>query len=104
MSDAAPDGPSRAGPRPRPNASGKVRKRHTVGKVLLATVVVLGLVTGLGVVYLYRHLNGNLQVLDPTDQLVDRPGQGRRRGRRSRSTSWSWAPTPATARATTSTG
>ena len=52
---------------------GRVRKRHTVGKVLLATVVVLALATGLGVVFLYRHLNGNLQVLDPTTQLSDRP-------------------------------
>jgi LCP family protein required for cell wall assembly len=56
-----------------PKRRGKVRKRHTVGKVLLSTVLVLGLATGLGVVFLYRHLNGNLQVLDPSDQLSNRP-------------------------------
>jgi len=76
MSDAALDGtpsePSAATPTG-PKRRGKVRKRHTVGKVLLATVVVLGLVTGLGVAFLYRHLNGNLQVLDPTAQLSNRP-------------------------------
>jgi LCP family protein required for cell wall assembly len=76
MSDAALDGtpsePSAATPAG-PKRRGKVRKRHTVGKVLLATVVVLGLVTGLGVAFLYRHLNGNLEVLDPTSQLSNRP-------------------------------
>jgi LCP family protein required for cell wall assembly len=36
--------------------------------------VVLALVTGLGVVYLYRHLNGNLDVVDVSEQLgTDRP-------------------------------
>jgi LCP family protein required for cell wall assembly len=29
--------------------------------------------TGLGTVWLYRHLNGNLNVLDPTAQLSNRP-------------------------------
>ena len=76
MSDAELDGtpsePSVATPQG-PKRRGKVRKRHTVGKVLLSTVVVLGLVTGLGVVFLYRHLNGNLEVLDPSAQLSDRP-------------------------------
>ena len=33
----------------------------------------LALVTGLGVAFLYRHLNGNLDVLDVSDQLTDRP-------------------------------
>lgn len=61
---ATPNGPKRRG---------KVRKRHTVGKVLLTTLVVIGLVTGLGVVYLYRHLNSNLNVLDPSALLSDRP-------------------------------
>ncbi len=56
-----------------PKRRGKVKKRHTVGKVLLASAVVLGLVTGLGVAYLYRHLNGNLNVVDVTDQLTNRP-------------------------------
>lgn len=82
MSDAELDGtpsePSAATPKVDtagggPKRRGKVRKRHTVGKVVLATVLVLGLTTGLGVAFLYRHLNGNLNVVDVTDQLTDRP-------------------------------
>jgi LCP family protein required for cell wall assembly len=46
------------------------RKRHTVGKVLLATVIALGLVTGLSAAYLYRHLNGNLHVYDATKDMI----------------------------------
>jgi LCP family protein required for cell wall assembly len=56
-----------------PKRRGRTRRRRTVGRVLLATAVVLALATGLGVVYLYRHLNGNLDVVDVTDQLGDRP-------------------------------
>jgi LCP family protein required for cell wall assembly len=56
-----------------PKRRGRMGKRRTVGRVLLATAVVLALATGLGVVYLYRHLNGNLDVVDVTDQLGDRP-------------------------------
>ena len=56
-----------------PKRRGRTGKRRTVGRVLLATAVVLALATGLGVVYLYRHLNGNLDVVDVTDQLGDRP-------------------------------
>lgn len=53
---------------------GRVRKRHTVAKVLLSSVLVLGMVTGLGVTFLYRHLNGNLNVQDLDAQLGnDRP-------------------------------
>src|SRR4051812_11191616 len=81
MSDAELDGtpsePSAATPKVDvaggPKRRGKVRKRHTVGKVLLASVLVLGLATGLGVAFVYRHLNGNLNVVDVTDQLTDRP-------------------------------
>ena len=49
------------------------RRAHTVGKVLLASLVTLGLVTGLSVAFLYRHLNGNLNVQDLSEQLYDRP-------------------------------
>jgi LCP family protein required for cell wall assembly len=57
-----------------PKRKGKVKKRHTVGRVLLATSLVLALATGLGVVWLYRHLNGNLNVVDVSEQLgTDRP-------------------------------
>jgi LCP family protein required for cell wall assembly len=63
---SAGDAPRRKGTKPR---------KHTVFKVLLATGLVLALATGLGVVYLYRHLNGNLTVLNIDDQLTDRPSK-----------------------------
>ena len=78
MSDAELDGPpseSGAATPSGPKRRATPKRRHTVGKVLLSTLVVLALATGLGVVYLYRHLNGNLEVLDPTDQLSDRPSK-----------------------------
>jgi LCP family protein required for cell wall assembly len=50
---------------------GRGRRTHTVAKVLLASVVVLGMVTGLGVTFLYRHLNGNLNVEVLDAQLGD---------------------------------
>ncbi|MGZ4445101.1 MAG: LCP family protein, partial [Nocardioides sp.] len=57
-----------------PKRRGRVRKRHTVGKILLVVVLALGLTTGLAVVFVYRHLNGNLNVQDLTSQLGnDRP-------------------------------
>ena len=57
-----------------PKRRGRTRRKHTIGRVLLASAVVLALVTGLGVVYLYRHLSGNLNVVDVTGQLgSDRP-------------------------------
>ena len=57
-----------------PKRRGKIRKRHTVAKVVLVSVVVLAMVTGLGVVFLYRHFNGNLTELAVTDeQLGPRP-------------------------------
>jgi LCP family protein required for cell wall assembly len=52
---------------------GKVKTRHTVGRVVLATMVVISLATGLSVVFLYRHYNGNLNVLDVSNQLKNRP-------------------------------
>ena len=57
-----------------PKRRGKARKRHTVARVLLASALVLGLVTGLSVVFIDRHLNGNLNVVDLSKQLgQDRP-------------------------------
>ena len=51
--------------RPEPSSSapkrkGKVARRHTVGRVILISAVVLALVTGLGTVYFIRHLDGNI--------------------------------------------
>ena len=72
MPDQAPRAEAQAPPEA-PKRRGRTGKRRTVGRVLLATAVVLALATGLGVVYLYRHLNGNLDVVDVTDQLGYRP-------------------------------
>ena len=52
---------------------GKAPRTHVVGKVLLSTLIVLGMVTGLAVVFIYRHLNDNLTVLDVASQLENRP-------------------------------
>ncbi|MDX6371408.1 MAG: hypothetical protein QOD98_396 [Nocardioidaceae bacterium] len=52
---------------------GRARRTHTVAKVLLATLLTLGMVSGLSVAFLYRHLNGNLNVVDVSGQLTDRP-------------------------------
>ena len=57
-----------------PKRRGRKRKTHTVAKVVLAAVVVLAMGTGLSVVFVYRHLNGNLNVVDLSRQLgSDRP-------------------------------
>jgi LCP family protein required for cell wall assembly len=64
--------PYRAGKR-----RGRARRSHTVAKVLLATVLTLGMVSGLSVAFLYRHLNGNLNVINVDDQLTNRPDKVR---------------------------
>ena len=46
-----------------------------MAKVLLATLLTLGMVSGLSVAFLYRHLNGNLNVVDVSDQLDGPAGQ-----------------------------
>jgi LCP family protein required for cell wall assembly len=51
----------------------RVKKRHTVAKVVASTLVAIALVTGLSVVFLYRHYNSNLTVLDVTGALKNRP-------------------------------
>ncbi len=60
-------------PADRPKRRGRARRTSTVGRVLLISAVVLALVTGLGVVYFYRHLGGNLTVIDVADKLENRP-------------------------------
>jgi LCP family protein required for cell wall assembly len=53
---------------------GKPKTHHTVAKAVGATMVVIALVTGLTVVFLYRHYNANLNVKDITNELgTDRP-------------------------------
>lgn len=44
-----------------PKRRGKVARKHTVGRVILISVVVLALISGLGTVYFIRHLNGNIE-------------------------------------------
>ncbi|HRI95718.1 MAG TPA: LCP family protein [Nocardioides sp.] len=41
--------------------------------MLLATLLTLGMVSGLSVAFLYRHFNDNINVVDVGDQLYDRP-------------------------------
>lgn len=57
-----------AAPRParaaRAKRRGKVKKRHTVGKVIAITALALAMVAGLTTVYFYRHFKGNMGVLD----------------------------------------
>src|SRR4051812_41303250 len=65
QSGSASPGARRAGRR-----RARVRRRHTLVKVLGCTLVVLVLVTGLTMVYLYRHLNGNLTILDAGGDIV----------------------------------
>ena len=53
---------------------GRVKTHHTVAKAVGATMVVIALVTGLSVVFLYRHYNANLHVKDISNELgTDRP-------------------------------
>lgn len=57
-------------------AAGKrraTRRRHTVAKVITASLLTLGMATGVSVVMVYNHWNGNLDVKDLTSQLDDRP-------------------------------
>jgi LCP family protein required for cell wall assembly len=76
MSDAEPLGaqPDSATGKTGGRRRARPRRTHTVAKVLLASILVLGMVSGLSTAFIYRHLNGNLTVLDINDQIVgDRP-------------------------------
>jgi LCP family protein required for cell wall assembly len=53
---------------------GPTKPHHTVAKAVGATMVVIALITGLSVVFLYRHYNSNLNVKDISSELgTDRP-------------------------------
>jgi LCP family protein required for cell wall assembly len=52
---------------------GRAKARHTVAKVVLASLLVVGMATSLGMVYIYRHLNDNLDVVNVDGQLKGRP-------------------------------
>jgi LCP family protein required for cell wall assembly len=77
MPDAAqhPAQPELPSPYQRPKRRGRARRVHTVAKVLLATLLTLGMVSGLSVAFLYRHLNGNVNHVEVKDQLYDRPAK-----------------------------
>ncbi len=64
VSSAQPDSPA-------PKRKAEVKRKHTVGRVVLISTLVLALVTALGSVWLYRHLNGNLNRVDVTKALGD---------------------------------
>ncbi len=55
----------------------KPRRRHGVARTIGSVVLALAMVAGLSVVFLYRHLNDNLTVLDPTGMLTNRPEKTR---------------------------
>lgn len=66
--EAPPSAPNDA-----PKRKGTAAKKHTVGRVVLISAVVLALVTGLGTVYLVRHLNGNIETVSLDAIDGDRP-------------------------------
>lgn len=67
MSEASrPSTPSSA-----PKRRAAPKRKHTIGRVILASTLVLGLVTSLGVIYAMRHFDGNLIVHDVTSALGD---------------------------------
>ncbi|UAL30387.1 LCP family protein [Nocardioides rotundus] len=71
------DAPADAAPAREESKGGRRKrergKRATVLKVLGVTVLVLALATALTVVFVVRHLNGNLEVIDISDKLQNRP-------------------------------
>ncbi len=68
MSDESPT----ATPVGAPKRKAKVAKKHTVGRVILASAVVLAMVTSLSLIYFVRHLDGNIDKVS-TEPLGDRP-------------------------------
>jgi LCP family protein required for cell wall assembly len=58
-----------------PRRRAPTTKRHTLATVLTCAVAALAMVTGLSVVYAFRHLSGNLNVVALDEDLTDRPDQ-----------------------------
>ncbi|QCX28552.1 LCP family protein [Nocardioides jishulii] len=56
-----------------PKRRGRKKKRHTVGTVILSTILVLSLVTGLGAVAFYRSISGNINRSTALDEVNNRP-------------------------------
>jgi len=60
-------GPRRRGRRKAPQPG------RTVARVIVGSLVSLGLVTGVGVALVYAHWNGNLNRKDVSGLVTDRP-------------------------------
>lgn len=58
-----------------PKRKGKAARKHTVGRVILISAVVLALITGLGTVYFIRHLNGNIEGISLDELGDERPAK-----------------------------
>ena len=56
-------------------AAAALARRRTVARVIGATLLALGVITGVGVVLAYNHWNGNLDVESVDGQLENRPGK-----------------------------
>lgn len=56
-----------------PKRKGKTKRKHTVARVVLISSLLLAMVTALGVVFTYRHLNGNLTTIGGLEEIDNRP-------------------------------
>ena len=56
-----------------PKRKAKVARKHTVGRVILLSTLVLALVTGLSIVYLVARYNGNIEAISLDELGDDRP-------------------------------
>jgi LCP family protein required for cell wall assembly len=72
-SSSTPEREGRRAARGKGKRRAPTKARHAVAKVVLASMLVVGMTTGLGVVYLVRSLNDNLDVQDLSGQLKGRP-------------------------------
>lgn len=68
MAEKSPPAATASAPKRRAPA----KRKHTVGRVILATVLSLGLVTGLGVVFAYRHFDSNIDKVSIDNQIDKR--------------------------------
>jgi len=69
--DATPDTDDDAGGK----RKGEAKKRHTVARVVGISVLALAMITGLTMVWMFRHLSGNLDVVDVAGDLDNRPAK-----------------------------
>lgn len=62
-----------------PKRKAQVKRKHTVARVVMISTLALAMVTALSVVFIYRHLNGNIESLD-LDVLGDNRPEKQYRG------------------------